>query len=57
MRLVRGKDRVDPPMKMHSYELQDLINEFDRFGMKNISIDLKKHFGLVFVATISGRKA
>jgi ubiquinone/menaquinone biosynthesis C-methylase UbiE len=56
MRLVRGKDQVDPPMKMHSYHLQEVIGEFDRFGMKNISIDMHKHFGLVFVATISGRK-
>jgi ubiquinone/menaquinone biosynthesis C-methylase UbiE len=55
-RLVRGRDKVDPPMKMHSYELSDLISEFEHSGMKDISIDIAKHFGVVSVATISGRK-
>jgi len=56
MRLIKGRDEIEPPMKMHSYSLQDLVTEFDQFGMKNISIDIHKHFGLIFVATLSGRK-
>ncbi|MCK1396134.1 class I SAM-dependent methyltransferase [Bradyrhizobium sp. 1] len=56
VRLLKGRDKIEPPMKMHSYSLRDLLREFDDCGMKDISMDIQKHFGVVFVATISARK-
>jgi SAM-dependent methyltransferase len=55
-RLIRGKDKIDPPMKMHSYKLYDLISTFEQAGLRSISVDMAKHFGKVSVATISGRR-